>query len=106
MEEEAGEFSHIDKKNNPGMVDISVKKKTMRSASAHGEVRLPRKIKKMFQNGDIQTKKGAVFQTAIIAGTMAVKQTDRLIPFCHSLPIESVDFSIILTASVLSLSVT
>ena len=35
-----------------------------------------------------------MFQTAIIAGTMAVKQIDRLIPFCHSLPIESIGFSI------------
>ncbi len=76
------------------MIDISLKKETMRYACARGEVWLPEKISKVFKNGDIQTKKGAVFQTAIIAGTMAVKQTDRLIPFCHSLPIESIDFSI------------
>jgi cyclic pyranopterin phosphate synthase len=39
-------------------------------------------------NGDIQTKKGPVFHTAIIAATMAVKKTSELIPFCHPLLIE------------------
>jgi cyclic pyranopterin monophosphate synthase len=45
-------------------------------------------------DGDIQTKKGAVFQTAIIAGTMAVKKTSDLIPFCHPLPIDNCKINI------------
>jgi cyclic pyranopterin phosphate synthase len=40
-------------------------------------------------NGDIQTKKGAVFQTAIIAGIMASKKTGELIPLCHSLGLDN-----------------
>ena len=34
-------------------------------------------------------------QTAIIAGTMAVKKTSELIPFCHPLPVEACDFEIL-----------
>ena len=43
---------------------------------------------------DIQTKKGPVFQTAIVAGTMAAKQTATLIPFCHPLALENCKFTI------------
>jgi cyclic pyranopterin phosphate synthase len=32
---------------------------------------------------------GPVLITAIIAGTMAVKQTSSLIPFCHPLPLDN-----------------
>jgi cyclic pyranopterin phosphate synthase len=42
-----------------------------------------------FSDGDIQTKKGSVFQTAIIAGIMAAKKTGELIPLCHPLGLEN-----------------
>jgi cyclic pyranopterin phosphate synthase len=35
-----------------------------------------------------------VFQTAIIAGTMAAKRTHELIPFCHPLGIENCKLAI------------
>jgi cyclic pyranopterin monophosphate synthase len=82
------EFTHIDKKNNPCMVDISNKNETFRSAVAVSEIWLPEVVRKQFKEGDIQSKKGPVFTTAIIAGTMALKQTSSLIPFCHQLNIE------------------
>jgi cyclic pyranopterin phosphate synthase len=40
-------------------------------------------------HGDIQTKKGAVFQTATIAGIMAAKKTGELIPLCHPLGLDN-----------------
>ena len=40
------------------------------------------------------TKKGPVFQTAIIAGIQAVKKTSELIPMCHPLLINGVDIDI------------
>ena len=43
---------------------------------------------------DISSKKGPVFQTAIIAGTMGAKRTSDLIPFCHPLPLEKCKFKI------------
>jgi cyclic pyranopterin phosphate synthase len=42
---------------------------------------------KRFERGDIQSKKGPVFHTAIIAGIQAAKKTSDLIPLCHPLPI-------------------
>lgn len=82
------EFSHVDKENNPCMVDVSEKKETSRYALARTEVWLPKIVREQFVDGDIRSKKGPVFQTAIIAGTMALKQTANLIPFCHQLNIE------------------
>lgn len=48
------------------------------------------------QNDEIHTKKGPVFQTAILAGVMAVKKTSDLIPLCHPLAINkcSVDIEV------------
>ena len=76
------------------MVDVSPKPLTIRSATAQAQVWLPEIIRKTLKNGDLHSKKGAVFQTAIIAGTMAVKQTGQIIPFCHLLNIEGIDFNI------------
>jgi len=47
-----------------------------------------------FAEDDIQTKKGSVFQTAIIAGIMAAKKTGELIPLCHPLGLENCHVSI------------
>ncbi len=69
------------------MVDISHKDSTIRVAKASGKVILGGNIIAQLSNGEIHTKKGAVFSTAIIAATMAVKKTSDLIPFCHPLMI-------------------
>ena len=76
------------------MVDISDKTVTKRTATARSIVVLTEEIMQQFSNGDIQSKKGPVFQTAIIAGTMAVKKTAELIPFCHPIGLESCQFNI------------
>lgn len=76
------------------MVDVSEKKITKRTAHAQSIVELPTKIAQLFQNGDINTPKGPVFSTAIIAGTMACKRTSELIPFCHPLSLESCKINI------------
>lgn len=87
-------FTHINKKGLPGMVNVSEKNVTKRRAEARTEMFLGKEIMSHFEATDIQTKKGAVFQTAIIAGTMAVKQTSNLIPLCHPLQISGVDINI------------
>ncbi len=51
------------------------------------------------QGEELYLKKGPVFQTAIIAGTMAVKKTHEMIPFCHQIPVESSKFKITLDES-------
>jgi cyclic pyranopterin phosphate synthase len=87
-------FSHLDKNQNPTMVDVSEKSNTFRTAKAHTTVWLPEVIRNQFRSGDMQSKKGPVFQTAIIAGVMAIKQTDKLIPFCHQINIEATKIEI------------
>jgi cyclic pyranopterin phosphate synthase len=47
-----------------------------------------------FKNEELITKKGPVFQTAIIAGIQGVKKTSELIPMCHPLLINGVDIDI------------
>lgn len=80
-----GKLSHIDQQNRPTMVDVSHKVATDRTAHARSVVVFPPGIASRFADGDIQTAKGPVFATAIIAGVMAAKRTHELIPFCHPL---------------------
>ncbi len=87
-------FTHLDNQNQPRMVDISGKNITIRSATAQAQIQLPKCLQEHIKDNEIILKKGAVFQTAIIAGTMAVKKTEELIPFCHQIPIESCSFEI------------
>lgn len=70
------------------MVDVSGKPVTRRAAHARSSVRFPASLLETDAGGEIHTKKGPVFSTAIVAGVMAAKRTDTLIPFCHPLPID------------------
>jgi len=80
-------LTHVDKANRPTMVDVGDKAVTTRTASARARVVFPADA--VVQTGDaLRTKKGPVFDTAIIAGVMAAKRTHDLIPFCHPLPLE------------------
>ena len=94
-------FTHLDNQNQPRMVDISGKNITIRSATAQAQIQLPQCLREYTKGNEIMLKKGAVFQTAIIAGTMAVKKTQELIPFCHQIPIESCVFQIDLDSNFL-----
>lgn len=88
-------FTHIDTYNNPTMMNVANKNVTNRTAHAQGVIEVPSEIMSQLLNGDFQTKKGPVFHTAIIAGTMAVKKTSDLIPFCHPLLIEGCKLDIV-----------
>jgi cyclic pyranopterin phosphate synthase len=87
-------FSHINDKNHPKMVNVSEKNITKRSATAQATMYLGTSIIQHFENDELTTKKGPVFQTAIIAGIQAVKKTSELIPMCHPLLISGVDIDI------------
>ena len=88
------EFSHLNPKGNPKMVNVSDKKITKRTAIAKATMFLGSEIISHFKNEELITKKGPVFQTAIIAGIQAVKKTSDLIPMCHPLLIHGVDVTI------------
>jgi cyclic pyranopterin phosphate synthase len=82
-------LSHIDAQNRPTMVDVGEKTATDRKAHARTTVRLPAEIAAHISGDEIETKKGPVFATAIIAGVMAAKKTHELIPFCHPLGLDN-----------------
>jgi cyclic pyranopterin phosphate synthase len=82
-------LSHLDENNRATMVDVSAKQTSHRTAIARSIVVLPNKVLKQLIDGDIQTKKGSVFQIAIIAGIMAAKKTGDLIPLCHPLGLDN-----------------
>jgi cyclic pyranopterin phosphate synthase len=67
------------------MVDVGGKEVTHRTAVAEARVKLPRQVALALRKSGHRTKKGPVFDTAIVAGVMAAKRTHELIPFCHPL---------------------
>ena len=104
-------LSHVDDQSHrPTMVDVSTKMSTVREAEAQTSIILPSAVLDTVLKSqilspaskepdnttstEVLSPKGAVFSTAIVAGTMAVKQTSSLIPFCHPLPINSCKFDI------------
>ncbi|MCE2997830.1 MAG: cyclic pyranopterin monophosphate synthase MoaC [Cyclobacteriaceae bacterium] len=88
------QFTHISSSGNPQMVDVSAKAVTTRVAKAEATVFLGKEIMSQMTGDELITKKGPVFQTAIIAGVMAAKRTHELIPFCHPLGLEDVQVAI------------
>lgn len=83
-----GKLTHIDPAGRPAMVDVSAKPATVREAIAECRVRFPADVAKQLHASGLKSAKGGIVDTAIIAGTMAVKRTHELIPFCHPLPID------------------
>lgn len=76
------------------MVDVGAKAVTHRIAEAEARVRLPAAVARALRRSGHRTRKGPVFDTAILAGVMAAKRTAELIPFCHPLAIEDCDISV------------
>ena len=95
--------NHLDKKNNPIMVNVGDKNITKRIAEAQGEVVFDKltfkKIKKL------ESKKGSIKNIAIVAGIMGAKETSKLIPLCHNIPIDSVNVKITTNIKTHSLNV-
>lgn len=87
-------LTHVAADGSPTMVDVSGKPATQREASASCLVVFPADVAAALQAADLHTAKGPVIATAIVAGTMAVKKTHELIPFCHPLPIDGCQFQI------------
>ncbi|MGV9711110.1 cyclic pyranopterin monophosphate synthase MoaC [Gordonia sp. NPDC003424] len=87
-------LSHIDSSGAARMVDVGGKAQTQRRAVAAGTFRTTSEVIGLLSEGALP--KGDVLATARIAGIMAAKRTDELIPLCHQLALSSVevDFSI------------
>lgn len=76
------------------MVDVSEKGVTERIAQAQAIVQLPADVLEALEENELFTKKGPVFQTAILAGVMAAKRTHELIPLCHPLSLEDIQVNV------------
>ena len=82
-------LTHFDNNGNPSMVDINQKDLTVRVAIATGKIIMkPNTLKAIL---DLDIKKGDVLNVAKLAGIMAAKKTDQLIPLCHSIPLSYVN---------------
>ena len=78
-------LSHIDTRGEASMVDVSAKPILLREAVARGEIRLQKATLQLIERQKIA--KGNVLATARLAGILAAKKTDELIPLCHPLPL-------------------
>lgn len=76
------------------MVDVSAKAVTKRTARAQAIVWVGKEIIQLIKNQELTTKKGPVFQTAILAGVMGAKKTSELIPLAHPIGIEDCQVNI------------
>jgi cyclic pyranopterin phosphate synthase len=85
----ADRLSHVDDSGTARMVDVGDKPRTRRRAVAGGTFRTTRRVIELLTSSSLP--KGDVLATARIAGIMAAKRTDSLIPLCHQLALSSVD---------------
>ena len=85
--------SHLNKNNSPTMVDVGDKNITLRIAEAEGEVIFDKNSFKKIES--LKSKKGSIINVAILAGIMGAKETSKLIPLCHNIPIDAVNVEIV-----------
>ena len=83
------ELTHINEQGRACMVDVTQKDVTFRQAEAEGRVRVNSETLALIRTGG--TPKGDVLAVAQVAGIMAAKRTDELIPMCHSVALTGVD---------------
>ncbi|MGB7078671.1 MAG: cyclic pyranopterin monophosphate synthase MoaC [Xanthobacteraceae bacterium] len=83
------QLSHLGRRGEARMVDVSAKPVTEREAVAEGRVIMQPATLAIIRRGD--AKKGDVLGTARLAGILAAKRTHELIPLCHPLPISKVE---------------
>jgi len=85
-------LTHIGRRGEARMVDVSGKAATARIAVAEGRVVMSVRTLELVLRGD--AKKGDVLGAARIAGIMAAKKTHELIPLCHPLALSRVELDI------------
>jgi cyclic pyranopterin phosphate synthase len=86
---EPAQLTHLDERGVIRMVDVGAKPVTRREAIARGEIQMEPRTLAAIMGGTL--KKGEALAAARIAGIMAAKRTQDLIPLCHQIPLESVE---------------
>jgi cyclic pyranopterin phosphate synthase len=87
-------LTHINDTGHAQMVDVGNKPDTKRSAIARGEVVMTPETLALIREGEL--KKGDVLTLAQVAGIMAAKRTDELIPLCHPLSLNHIEVNLVL----------
>ncbi len=87
-------LTHLNRKGEAAMVDVSAKPPVRREATAGGRIVLSSATLELIRRN--QVAKGDVLSIARIAGIQAAKQTQNLIPLCHQIPLSKVqiDFEV------------
>jgi cyclic pyranopterin phosphate synthase len=81
------ELTHFDASGASRMVDVGSKETTHRMARASARVTLEPETLKRIRGHEMH--KGDVLEVARLAGILAAKRTDELIPLCHTLPLDA-----------------
>lgn len=85
-------LTHLNTAGEANMVDIDKKNSTSRTAIATGRILISDELSALLQKNEL--KKGDALAAARIAGIMAAKKTDRLIPLCHSIPLSKISIDL------------
>ncbi len=85
------EFTHFNEEGRAKMVDVSEKNETKRVAIASAKVKMSDLTLEMMKDGKM--KKGDVLSVAQIAGIMAAKKTQDIIPMCHNIFLTGCDIT-------------
>ena len=97
-------LTHLSRRGEARMVDVSAKPVTERVAVAEGRVMMAPKTLAIVRQGD--AKKGDVLGIARVAGIQAAKRTHELIPLCHPLPISQIEIDLAPDATLPGIKVT
>ncbi len=85
-------LSHLDSDGRLAMVDVSDKAETKRLARARAVLSMAPETADALRNASLP--KGDAIAVARLAGIMAAKRTDELIPLCHGLGLDHIDVEI------------
>ncbi len=84
-------LTHLGQSANIQMVNIFSKVPTLRRARCNGRIYMKPETINLIKKNKIG--KGNVLTTAKIAGILAAKQTDKLIPLCHTIGVDMIDLN-------------
>ena len=84
-------LTHFNEQGRARMVDVSLKPRTQRTATAAGKVLMRPDTLELVRTGGV--RKGDVLAVAQVAGIMAAKRTWELVPMCHPVQLTGVDVS-------------
>ncbi len=104
MSDSSPAFSHLDATGAARMVDVGHKPVQARAATAAGELLCQPATIELLRAQALP--KGDVLAAARLAGILAAKRTDELIPLCHGIPLDSVSVDFAVLADRIQISAT